>query len=305
MTRAESVEPQESWQPTLVVEPARPMAVFARAFAPALAFLLAAAATGCASTSPRPGSAGGRAVRVLVYNVHAGKDASGADNLARVAALVRSVDADVVLLQEVDRRTERSGRVDQPATLARLTGYAAAFGRTLDYQGGEYGIALLSRWPIVRDTLVPLPIEPPQARAGGSYEPRGALIVTVAAPGGAPLAIVNTHLDASRDDAWRRQEIRTVLAIADSLRAAGTPTLVGGDLNSTPESAVQEAVRAGGLRDAWTECGRGDGLTYPADSAIKRIDYLYLTGGATCAEATVPRSDASDHRPLLVRVRVP
>jgi len=271
----------------------------------ATTLLLLLALAGCAGATPRSGGGGGRAVRVLVYNVHAGKDAAGVDNLARVAALVRSVDADVVLLQEVDRGTERSRRVDQPAELARLTGYSAAFGRTLDYQGGQYGIALLSRWPIVRDTLVHLPVEPPQARAGGSYEPRGALIVTVARPGGAPLAFVNTHLDASRDDVWRRQEVRTVLALADSLRAAGAPTLVGGDFNSTPESAVQQAARAGGLRDAWAECGRrGDGLTYPADSAVKRIDYLYLTGGATCDEARVLASDASDHRALLVYVKM-
>ena len=260
--------------------------------------LLAACASGTRARSDAP-----RTVRVLVYNIHAGKDAHGADNLARVAELVRQSGADLVLLQEVDRGTRRSGGVDQPAVLGGLTGYAAAFGRTLDYDGGEYGIAILSRWPIARDTLVHLPVDPPQARAGGSHEPRGALRATVAAPGG-EIAVVNTHLDASRDDVWRTQEIRTVLAIADSLRAAGVATLVGGDFNSTPESAVQDATRSAGLRDAWLSCGRGDGLTFPADSAIKRIDYLYLTGSARCDEATVPRSDASDHRPLLVRVRL-
>lgn len=261
-----------------------------------LSLLLVAACAG-----RRTGEAS-RAVRVLVYNIHAGKDAGGVDNLARVAALVRSVDADLVLLQEVDRRTERSGRVDQPAELARLTGYSAAFGKTLDYQGGEYGIAVLSRWPILRDTLVHLLVDPPQPRAGGSYEPRGALRVTVAAPGGA-IAVVNTHLDAAHDEV-RRQEIRTVVAIADSLRAAGTPTFIGGDFNSTPESAVHESARAAGFRDAWLSCGRGDSLTFPANVPVKRIDYLYLTGGATCAEATVPSSQASDHRPLFVRVRM-
>jgi len=261
-------------------------------------------ATACASGA-RPTSDAARTLRVLVYNIHAGKDARGGDNLARVAALVRSSDADVVLLQEVDRRTRRSGGVDQPAALAELTGYATAFGRTLDYDGGEYGIALLSRWPIVHDTLVHLPVDPPQARAGGSHEPRGALRATIAVPGGDTIAVVNTHLDASRDDLWRRQEVRTLLAVVDSLRGGGTvTTLVGGDFNSTPESAVHEAARGAGLRDAWAACGRGDGLTYPADSAVKRIDYLYLTGSAACDDARVLESDASDHRPLMVRVRI-
>jgi endonuclease/exonuclease/phosphatase family metal-dependent hydrolase len=264
----------------------------------ALACLLAALTLACATGRAAPR----RTARVLVYNMHAGKDAAGVDNLARIAALVDSVDADIVLLQEVDRNTRRSGQVDQVATLARLTGYDAAFGKSLDYQGGEYGIAVLSRWPIASDTVAPLPVEPPQPRAGGAYEPRAALRVTIAAPGG-PMAVVNTHLDASGDDRWRRQEIRTVIAIVDSLRGRGIPTLAGGDLNSTPDSEVQRTARGAGLRDAWTACGSGDGLTYPADSAVKRIDYLYLTGSAACSSGVVIRSDASDHRPLLFVVR--
>jgi endonuclease/exonuclease/phosphatase family metal-dependent hydrolase len=239
-----------------------------------------------------------REVRVLVYNLHAGKDASGADNLARVADLVRQTGADIVLVQEVDRGTRRSGAVDQPAVLARGTGFTVVFGKTLDYDGGEYGIAVLSRWPMMRDTLMRLPVEPPQQRSGGSYEPRGAQRVIVRGPTG-ELALINTHLDASREDHYRRQEARTVVAI---VRGAASPALAGGDFNSTPDSEVQAEIRQAGLRDAWAECGRGHGFTYPADRPIKRIDYLYLTGTATCTRAVVLETTASDHRPLLVTV---
>jgi endonuclease/exonuclease/phosphatase family metal-dependent hydrolase len=253
------------------------------------------------ATCVRPLSSPSRPeIRVLVYNVHAGKDAAGADNLARVADLVRETRADVALLQEVDRGTRRSGRVDQPDVLARRTGFAVAFGKTLDYDGGEYGIAVLSRWPIAQQILMRLRVEPPQRRSGGSYEPRGAQRVTVRAPGG-DLVVINTHLDASREDHYRRQEILPVLTLA---RAAGSLVLVGGDFNSTPESEVQADVRDGGLRDAWLACGRGDGFTYPADMPAKRIDYLYLTGTATCSRADVLETTASDHRPLLVTVRL-
>jgi endonuclease/exonuclease/phosphatase family metal-dependent hydrolase len=234
--------------------------------------------------------------------MHAGKDAKGVDNLARIAALVDSLRADIVLLQEVDRNTQRSGGVDQPAVLSKLTGHHAAFGKSLDYQGGDYGIAILSRWPISAETTFHLPVTPPQERSGGSYEPRAALRVIIASPAG-PLAVVNTHLDSSGDDKWRRQEIRTVLAIVDTLRQRGIPTLAGGDFNSTPESSTQETVRASGLRDAWVLCGQGDGLTYPADSSVKRIDYLFLSGAATCRGATVVKTDASDHRPVFLVVR--
>ncbi len=247
----------------------------------------------------RPPSTGPRELRVLVYNVHAGKDAAGIDNLERVADLVRATRADVVLLQEVDRGTRRSGNVDQPSVLAQRTGFSVAFGKTLDYDGGEYGIAILSRWPIAEQSLVRLPVEPPQQRSGGSYEPRGAQRVRLRDPG--RITVVNTHLDASREDHYRRQEIRTILAMA---RDAEAGVLIGGDFNSTPESEVQADARQAGVRDAWPLCGHGDGFTYPANVPTKRIDYLYLTGTATCSRAEVLDSQASDHRPLLVTVRL-
>lgn len=264
--------------------------------------ILCATLAGCASArrdssapdtrQPTPG------VRVLVYNIHAGLDANGASNLDSVAALVRATGADLVLLQEVDSVVRRSGGVDQPTTLAEGTGMHVAFGSTMPYQGGQYGIAVLSRWPIVRRELVPLAVSPPQPRVGGAYEPRGALHVVVDAPGGA-LHVVNTHLDASGDDRVRRQEADTVLALARRLGAGGAPVLVGGDFNSTPESVVQQRIRDGGLRDLWASCGAGDGLTFPATGPVKRIDYLYGMGAAACGRAEVLQSRASDHRAVL------
>ena len=239
-------------------------------------------------------------LRVLVYNIHAGKDAAGVDNLTRVADVIRATRADLVLLQEVDRRTRRSGHVDQPDLLARHTGLSVAFGKTLDYDDGEYGIAVLSRWPITEQTLIRLAVDPPQRRSGGSYEPRGAQRGVVRTAAGR-LALLNTHLDASREDHYRKQEARGVLA---AVREVDPPVLVGGDFNATPESDVQTAIRQAGLRDAWLECGRGDGLTYPADEPTKRIDYLFLTGTMSCTRAEVLATSASDHRPLLVTVRL-
>jgi endonuclease/exonuclease/phosphatase family metal-dependent hydrolase len=243
-------------------------------------------------------------VRVLVYNIHAGKDASGVDNVQGVAALIRETRADVVLLQEVDQGTRRSGVVDQPAVLAARTGFHAAFGSALDYDGGKYGVATLSRWPIAFDTLYHLPVDPPQERAGGSREPRGLLRSDISSPYGTIIAF-NTHIDASREDTWRQQEARVIVSTVADARRSRPLVLLGGDMNSTPESAVQQIVRTRGLRDAFAECGRGSGLTYPADSAVKRIDYLYLTGSLRCARADVPVTRVSDHRPLLVEVLIP
>lgn len=267
------------------------------------AFVLSALAiTGAACATVRSGDAA-RDIRVLVYNIHAGKDAKGVDNLARVAELVRSTNTDIALLQEVDRGTTRSGKVDQPRLLSELTGFHVAFGKTLDYQGGDYGIAVLSRWPISADSLIGLPVVPPQERAGGSHEPRGALRAVIAVPGGA-LEVLNTHIDASRDDFYRRQEMAAVLRLATrSIRELRRSAVVGGDLNAEPGSAVIEMIRGSPVRDAWPECGRGSGLSFPSHAPVKRIDYLLLPGDWQCVSGQVLATETSDHRPVLFVLR--
>ena len=260
----------------------------------ALPLALLLGTTACAlrtepAVEPRP-------LRVLVYNVHAGKDAAGTDNLERVAELVRQTGAELVLLQELDRGTQRSGRVDQPARLAALTGMHAAFGKTLSYQGGEYGVALLSRWPVSADTL--LLLDPPEVRADPAFEPRGVLRARIVRPGAALYAL-STHLDASREDAHRRREVAALLEVAGRLRRSGATVLLGGDFNATPESAVIAEVLRAGWRDAWTECGRGEGFTFPAGAPVKRIDYLFLPPGTGCRTAEVVGGEVSDHRGVL------
>ncbi|HEY0022236.1 MAG TPA: endonuclease/exonuclease/phosphatase family protein [Longimicrobium sp.] len=270
------------------------MTPLARTFVLALAALLA----GCATVPAPPPE---REVTVLVYNIRAGKDLAGGENLPRVAELVRGTGADLVLLQEVDRNTQRSGPADQPAVLARLTGYSVAFGRTIGFQGGDYGVAVLSRWPIRRDTLVPLLVTAPSGRTTENREQRGVLLAVVDAPGG-PIAVLDTHLDHTGDDVWRLQEIATVLRVART--EPGMPVLIGGDLNARPESAVHEQLRGAGFRDAWEGCGEGDAMTFPASAPDRRIDYLYVDGATRCQSARVLASDASDHRPLVFRLRL-
>ena len=267
----------------------------------AAAAILLAASCLAAACAPH-GTTGGAAppLRVLVYNIHAGMDAAQVPSLDRIAAVIRDAGADIVMLQEVDSVVERTGRVDEVAVLDSLTGLHGVFGRSLDFQGGSYGIAVLSRWPIVADSVVRLPVFPPQERAGGSHEPRSALWVEIAAPR-AHLHVINTHLDASRADSARLQEIVEVLRLADDRRRAGDRVLVGGDLNSTPESETQHRVRDAGWQDAWAVCGGvGDGFSYPDAAPRKRIDYLYLGANERCRGAQVIETHASDHRPVLV-----
>lgn len=252
--------------------------------------------TGCATSGSQPQS-----VRVMTYNIHAGKDAQQVVNLERVAAVIDSADADIVLLQEVDRRTERAGGVDHFAELRRLTGMSGVFGKSLDYQGGEYGIAVLSRWAIDSVQALSLTVEPPQERAGGAHEPRIALHVQVQTPNG-PLEIINTHLDASGTATYRRQELIGVLAHMKQRVAAGAPLLFGGDLNARPTTDDINAV-AFALHDAFASCGTGAGETFPAHAPDRRIDYIFMRA-ARCTSARVIETLASDHRPLLAIIEI-
>jgi len=259
------------------------------------AILLAAGAR--AAGAPEP-------IRVLVFNIHAGKDAAGKPNLDGVAALVKSTGAIAALLQEVDVNTARSGGVDQVQTLKTATGFDAAFGPSLiRYDGGQYGLAILSRDPIGFHSTIPLPVLPPQTRAGGSHEPRVALLAFVTRRATTPIwHVLNTHLDPA-DGPARAQEIAHLVETYKDQAAAKEPVLVGGDFNSTPDNPVLQPLRAAGLRDAWTECGAGDGFTYPADTPVKRIDYLFLSGDLHCSKAEVIDTQVSDHRPLVVTLK--
>ncbi len=238
-------------------------------------------------------------MRVLVYNIHAGKDAGRVDNLARVADIIRSSRADIVMLQEVDNRTRRSGGVDQLARLRTLTGFDGVFGKAIDYDGGEYGIGVLSRWPIASSRFVLFPVEIADSAARARYEARGALVVRVDEPSGS-ITVVNTHLDASRGDSVRIQQANQLMLLANEQRNGFT--LVGGDLNSEPESRVMGLIRQNAWRDMYLGCGGGNGFTFPADKPIKRIDFLFGNVRVVCKSASVLDTEASDHRPVLFEV---
>jgi len=104
------------------------------------------------------GSGDAPRLRVLSYNIHHGEGVDHKLDLQRIAGVIKSVNPDLVALQEVDKGTQRANRVDQPVELARLTGMKVVFGGNIRYEGGDYGNAVLSRLPIKRhkNHLLPL-----------------------------------------------------------------------------------------------------------------------------------------------------
>jgi endonuclease/exonuclease/phosphatase family metal-dependent hydrolase len=263
--------------------------------------MLVTALAACAGTAPVAAPPGALTLRVMTYNIFAGNDLERRSNLARVAALIDSLAVDIALLQEVDRRTARSGGVDQAATIAEHAGRHAVFGSSMAFDGGEYGNAIVSRWPATWWRVVPLDAAMPAAPGASPAEPRSLLHAVFATPAG-DVHVLNTHLDHRPESPWRRAQIVELLAyVADSVPRYAR-VVFGGDLNATPDSPDARAFGAA-FDDAWPACGTGPGDTFRADRPDRRIDYIKLAR-VTCTAAWVHATEASDHRPLIVDVRI-
>ena len=242
----------------------------------------------CSSTKPQP-----REFTVLCWNIHHGRGLDGRVDVRRIAAEIRKHDADFVCLQEVDRGVARSRRIDLPARLAELCAMRVAFGKNLDFQGGDYGNAILSRWPIVRS-------ENHRYRMLRPNEQRGVLEL-VARVHGRRLRILNTHLGTGRDATERLLHSRRIveLACVDDLAC-----VVAGDFNDYPDSPVHRVFADAGFVDAWSVAGIGSGGTYPSRKAVRRIDWVHSHGPIRAKLAAVGDSEASDHLPLKVVFRL-
>lgn len=237
---------------------------------------------------PRDGTMSADTVRVLAYNIHHGEGMDEKLDLERIAALIREVDPDLVTLQEVDSVTFRTNAVDQAAELGRLTGLQPLFGRFMPYQGGAYGMALLSRWEISESSNYRLP---------DGAEPRTALSAIVTSPKtGRSLRFVGIHF-------YRTVEERLAQAVSlEHFLADDTiPTVLAGDFNSTPGSEVMIH-----LADSWDVVAKGeDHFTFPSYAPDREIDFVLLRPRGrlvVVAQRVLDEPVASDHRPVVVDI---
>ena len=223
-------------------------------------------------------------LRVLSYNIHHGRGIDGLVDLPRIAAVIRGCQADIVFLQEVDDRTERTGRVDQTAELARLTGLHGEFGHQIDYQGCRYGQALLSRTPLTHPQVHVLP-------GDSSSETRIAFSASTERANRA-IVIVGTHLH------HLDSEVRLAQAQAiASLDLGAGPIMLGGDFNAGPDSPPLAA-----LLETWESAIPEPLPTYPAATPTRQIDSIRFRPAGVLeprAAHVLDEPVASDNRPIL------
>lgn len=233
-------------------------------------------------------------LRVMSYNIHHGEGLDRRLDLERIAKLITGARADLVGLQEVDRGCERTQQRDLPAELAKLTGLHVAFEKNIAYQGGDYGNAVLTRFPIKSTKNTHYKMLQPG-------EQRGVLQLILDVQG-RDVLFMSTHLDYRPNDperALNAGELKQIVAAAGT-----TPVILVGDFNSAPGSALHARMKAF-LTDAWEAVGQGDGLTIPVRKPAKRIDYVFVSPGAIePLKMEVLRSEASDHLPVIAELRL-
>jgi endonuclease/exonuclease/phosphatase family metal-dependent hydrolase len=250
-------------------------------------------------------------VRIATFNILHGRSLEdGRVDVYRLADAVKSLDADVLGLQEVDRDQPRSMGADLTAVAAEAMGapehqFVAALsgtpGGTWMAATGEeqpgsasYGIALLSRYPVVSWRVVRLP--PLRARVPmwsrltrspflARDEPRVAVAAVLDGPFG-QFTVCNTHL--SFIPGWNAVQLRRLVR---SLTGAPEPLAVIGDLNMQ----AAQAARVSGLRPI------ASAPTFPADTPRRQIDHVLVRGPLTATgPAEAVRLPLSDHRALVV-----
>jgi endonuclease/exonuclease/phosphatase family metal-dependent hydrolase len=228
----------------------------------------------------------------MTYNIHVGVGMDKKLDLQRIADVIIKEKPDLVGLQEVDRGVKRTEGKDEIAELAKMTRMDYAFAHNLDFQGGQYGVAILSRFLLNN-------VEHRMFENKREAERRGMLRAEVDV-GGKLVNFVTTHLDYQYADG-RVFETEQLLKFLENVNGR---LLLVADMNDEPSGEAYKLVLSR-FSDAWVASGqKSDGFSYPADKPIKRIDYVFFRGGLKAKKALTVETLASDHVPVVVDVEL-
>lgn len=219
-------------------------------------------------------------LKFMSYNIRNGRGIDNVQDLGRVAAVITRTAPDIVALQEVDSVTGRMAGRFIPEELGQMTGMHARFCRAIDYDGGAYGIGLLSRSEPLAVRRIPLP---------GREEARVLLVAEFP-----DYVVCVTHLSLTPED--QRASLPIIREVTDTCRK---PVLLAGDFNMKDARSVLD-----GLGGRFRPLSDTTQMTFPAVDPTIRIDYILgrgLPASTVVTEQTVDRTTpASDHCPLWV-----
>ncbi len=233
-------------------------------------------------------------IRVLSFNILHGATMNGDFDLDVIARVITDTEPDLVALQEVDFKTNRAMKYDLVTELGWRTKMAPLFGKAMNYDGGEYGEGILSKYTLLESRNVPLPYSP-------GNEPRAALEITTILPSGDTIAFIGTHLDHLKDE---KDRIAQSNKINDVFSNNKHPSLLAGDLNAIPGSHPINI-----LEEYWT--GTYNKLmptpTFPSNNPKVKIDYVMYhpkNRWRVIDTKVIQDSIASDHCAYLVTIEL-
>lgn len=247
-----------------------------------LVFLFLCGITGVQAQSVRPEQT---TLRMMSYNIRNGIGLDGKKDYQRIAGVINRLSPDVVAVQEVDSVTQRSKGVDVLRELGEATRMYRVYAPSIPFQGGKYGIGLLSKEKPLNHRVVPLP---------GQEEKRALLVAEFE-----KYVFCCTHFSLTEAD-----QLASVQLIADEIAKTQKPVFVAGDLNAKPDSPVLKS-----LKEKFRILTNTKTNTFPADKPEDCIDYIAgfkdnNPGYALLNNGVMNEAVASDHRPVYAEVRL-
>ncbi len=233
----------------------------------------------------------------MSYNIRHGQGLDTILDLSRSAELIKQHAPDLVGLQEIDNYCRRSDSVGQTDYLAQKTKMEGTFGKFMDFQSGEYGMATLSAKPLTSTKVLQLP--------DAKYEPRSAIIHEVEIAKDCNIVFANVHFDwigGTEGSAFRLSQAKALLNYIDTLNKA---TIITGDFNCTPDSPTMAYFAEQGF--VFVEKG-SDNLSFQGDEKSEIDHLIYRDSEQVKFKAKhielLKEPIISDHRPLLVELEV-
>jgi len=260
------------------------------------AILIASCSNG-GNIKPKPIDGPSVTLKVMTYNVHHCNPPSksfGEIEMDTIAGVIKKQNPDVVALQEIDDHTSRSGAFNEAGEIAKKLKMKFYFGKAIDYGGGGYGVAILSKYPLSDVMTFPLPDV-----AGFTGEVRVLATVKVTFADGKSIRFGCTHLDAS-SQANRELQIKEIIRISSS---ESLPFIIGGDFNETPGSNTINLLDSYFTRS----CISGCGFTIPVINPIKTIDFIAFRPSdkfKVMEHKVIDERYASDHLPVMTVLNI-
>jgi len=236
-------------------------------------------------------------LRVMSYNIHHANPPSRPDviDIDAIVATIKTHDPDFVSLQEVDANTERSGKGNQAGIIAERLGMYFYFAKALNYDGGRYGNAILSKYPLKNATSQILPNAPDDIT-----EERVLAFAEVKLPEGPEMIFASTHLDYKKDSSSRIVQLEKILEISQKV---GKPMILAGDFNDIEGSATIKL-----LDSEFTRTCRDCAPTIPVNEPNRAIDFIAFTHPENKfkvkSHKVINETYASDHLPIIAVIEL-